>query len=288
MMTPDADIRGGIMWLASYPKSGNTWMRVFLENLFRNEPEPISINDFRVARYGDVEVAMYEHVTGRPFSELTDDDIHSLRYDCQKLLAQRPESSFVKTHNCIGDYNDKPLIYLNLTVGAIYVVRNVFDVAVSAARHFDASIDDTVEGLCREGMNTPTTAMAAFQVLNSWSTHYRSWNEVPGFEPLLVRYEDLRAKPLKTFGKVTRYLGLNTAPERIKRAIRFSSISELQKQESRTGFKERVRENQKFFHSGDVGGWRKHLEARHVARLIEANGEVLTKLGYLKSGKPVF
>lgn len=276
------------MWLASYPKSGNTWMRVFLENLFRNEPEPISINDFRVARYGDVEVAMYEHVTGRPFSELTDDDIHSLRYDCQKLLAQRPESSFVKTHNCIGDYNDKPLIYLNLTVGAIYVVRNVFDVAVSAARHFDASIDDTVEGLCREGMNTPTTAMAAFQVLNSWSTHYRSWNEVPGFEPLLVRYEDLRAKPLKTFGKVTRYLGLNTAPERIKRAIRFSSISELQKQESRTGFKERVRENQKFFHSGDVGGWRRHLEARHVARLIEANGEVLTKLGYLKSGKPVF
>lgn len=276
------------MWLASYPKSGNTWMRVFLENLFRNEPEPISINDFRVARYGDVEVAMYEHVTGRPFSELTDDDIHSLRYDCQKLLAQRPESSFVKTHNCIGDYNDKPLIYLNLTVGAIYVVRNVFDVAVSAARHFDASIDDTVEGLCREGMNTPTTAMAAFQVLNSWSTHYRSWNEVPGFEPLLVRYEDLRAKPLKTFGKVTRYLGLNTAPERIKRAIRFSSISELQKQESRTGFKERVRENQKFFHSGDVGGWRKHLEARHVARLIEANGEVLTKLGYLKSGKTVF
>lgn len=276
------------MWLASYPKSGNTWMRVFLENLFRNEPEPISINDFRVARYGDVEVAMYEHVTGRPFSELTDDDIHSLRYDCQKLLAQRPESSFVKTHNCIGDYNDKPLIYLNLTVGAIYVVRNVFDVAVSAARHFDASIDDTVEGLCREGMNTPTTAMAAFQVLNSWSTHYRSWNEVPGFEPLLVRYEDLRAKPLKTFGKVTRYLGLNTAPERIKRAIRFSSISELQKQESRTGFKERVRENQKFFHSGDVGGWRKHLEPRHVARLIEANGEVLTKLGYLKSGKPVF
>ena len=54
MLAPDSDIKGGIMWLASYPKSGNTWMRVFLENLFRNEPEPISINDFRVARYGDV------------------------------------------------------------------------------------------------------------------------------------------------------------------------------------------------------------------------------------------
>ena len=137
-------------------------------------------------------------------------------------------------------------------------------------------------------MNTPTTGMAAFQVLNSWSTHYRSWTSVPNFSPLVVRYEDLRAKPLKTFGKVTKYLGLDASPERIKKAIRFSSISELQKQESKSGFKERVRETQKFFHSGDVGGWRKHLDQRHVARLIEANGDTLKDLGYLKSGKPAF
>lgn len=279
---------GGIMWLASYPKSGNTWMRVFLENLFRNEAKPIDINDFRVARYGDVEVAMYEHFSGKPFAELTDEDIHALRFVSQKALAERPESTFVKTHNCIGDYMDKPLIYLNFTIGAIYVARNVFDVTVSAARHFDVTIDEAVEGLCREGMHTPTTGMAAFQILNTWSTHYRSWNQVPGFEPLLVRYEDLRAKPLKTFGKVAKYLNLDAGPDRIKKAIRFSSISELQKQEAKSGFKERVRDTQKFFHSGDVGGWRKHLEQRHVDRLIEAHHEVLTKLGYLRSGKPAF
>jgi hypothetical protein len=279
---------GGIMWLASYPKSGNTWMRVFLENLFRNEAKPIDINDFRVARYGDVEVAMYEHFSGKPFAELTDEDIHTLRFVSQKALAERPESTFVKTHNCIGDFMDKPLIYLNFTIGAIYVARNVFDVTVSASRHFDVTIDEAVEGLCREGMQTPTTGMAAFQILNSWSTHYRSWNEIPGFEPLLVRYEDLRAKPLKTFGKVAKYLKLDAGPDRIKKAIRFSNISELQKQEAKAGFKERVRDTQKFFHSGDVGGWRKHLEQRHVDRLIEAHHDVLTKLGYLRSGKPAF
>ena len=277
---------GGIMWLASYPKSGNTWMRIFLENLFRNEDAPVSINEFKVARYGDAEPAMYEYFSERSFSELSDDEIHDLRKVSQDYLANRPESSFVKTHNCVGDFKGKPLIYLNNTAGAIYVVRNVFDVVVSAKRHFNATLDETVDGVCRDSMHTPTTDMAAFQILNGWSNHYRTWTEIPGFEPLVVRYEDMVKKPLKTFTKVTKYLGLPAGPDRIKKAIRFSSMGELQKQEKTQGFRERVRSDQRFFHSGGVGGWRQHLSDDHVKRLISVHGETLKVLGYIRSGRP--
>jgi len=273
------------MWLASYPKSGNTWMRVFLENLFRNEAQPININDFKVARYGDAEPAMYAHFAGRAYEELSEDDILELRRVSQDWLANRPETSFVKTHSCVGDFNGKPLIYLNNTAGAIYVVRNVFDVVVSAHRHFGATLQEAVDGVCRESMHTPTGSQATFQILNTWSNHYRSWTSVPGFEPLVVRYEDLVKKPLKTFSKVVKYLNLPSGPDRIKRAIKFSSIGELQKQEQSAGFKERPEAAEKFFHSGETGGFRKHLTTAQIDQLTEAHQDVLKELGYLRSGR---
>jgi hypothetical protein len=278
---------GGILWLASYPKSGNTWVRIFIENLFRNAHAPASINDLKVVGFGDAHIPTYERLAMRRIGEMTDRELHALRESVQRDLANRDETSIVKTHNILDVHEGRPLIYPQYTMGGIYIVRNVFDVTVSIARHYNISVSDAVEAICAPGFRTPTTAAAVFQVLGRWCDHYRSWTALPQLSPLVLRYEDLRSKPFKTFGKVVKFLKLPADAERIKRAIRFSNFDEVSSQERAAGFKERVREDQVFFHSGRVGGWRDHLTDDLVGRLVDVHGEVLRELGYLdKQGRP--
>jgi hypothetical protein len=278
---------GGILWLASYPKSGNTWVRIFLENLFRDAARPVSINELNVVGFGDAHIPLYERIAGRPVAGMDDAALHALREPLQRHLANRPETSIVKTHNILADYEGRPLIHLAYSMGAIYIVRNVFDVTVSLARHYDRSVADTVEAICSPAMKTPTTAAAVFQILGPWWDHYRSWTTVPGFQPLVLRYEDMKAKPLKAFQKVVKFLNLPAGPDRVAKAVKFSSFEEVSRQERAAGFRERVREDHVFFHSGRVGGWRQHLSQDQVARLIDVHGEVLRELGYLdKQGRP--
>ncbi|MDF1791997.1 MAG: sulfotransferase domain-containing protein [Thalassobaculaceae bacterium] len=278
---------GGILWLASYPKSGNTWVRIFLENLFRNGTEPVSINELNVVSFGDAQRHLYQTLTDRPVDALSDLDLQRLRPALQRKLASRNETSIVKTHNRIGFVDDIPIISLDHTMGAIYVVRNVFDVAVSFAAHYNGTMEQVVDGLCRESMHTPTTQAAIVQYLGPWGEHYRGWTSVPGFQPLVLRYEDLRARPFKEFSRVVKFLNLPQNPERVKKAIRFSNFDEVSRQEKQGGFRERVRTDQTFFREGKVGGWRKQLSADHIARLIEAHGDVLRELRYIdKHGKP--
>ena len=278
---------GGILWLASYPKSGNTWVRIFLENLFRNGTAPVSINELNVVSFGDAQRHLYQSLTQRPIEELSDEELDRLRPVLQKKLAARPETSIVKTHNRIGYAGDIPIISLEETMGAIYVVRNVFDVAVSFAAHYNGTMEQVVDGLCRDSMHTPTTQAAIVQYLGPWGDHYRGWTGVPGFEPLVLRYEDLRAKPFKEFSRIVKFLKIPASPERIKKAIRFSNFEEVSRQEKQGGFRERVRADQTFFREGKVGGWRRSLSDDQVAQLIKVHGDVLRELKYIdKNGKP--
>lgn len=278
---------GGILWIASYPKSGNTWVRIFLENLFRDADRPVSINELNVVGFGDAHIPLYERIAGRPIAGMDDAALHALRAPIQQHLATRGETSIVKSHNLLGEFEGRPLIHLEHTMGAIYIARNVFDVTVSLARHYNLTVGDAVEAICSPAMRTPTTGAAVFQVLGRWCDHYRSWTGVPGFTPLVLRYEDMKTKPMKAFERVVRFLKLPAGRDRLARAVRFSSFEEVSRQERAGGFRERVREDQVFFHSGRTGGWRQHLTAEHVARLIEVHGDVLRELGYLdKQGRP--
>ena len=201
---------GGILWLASYPKSGNTWVRIFLENLFRNGTAPVSINELNVVAFGDAQRDLYQSLTDRPIDGMSDEELDRLRPLLQQTLASRPETAIVKTHNRIGFVGAVPLISMEHTMGAIYVVRNVFDVAVSFAAHYDGTMEQVVDGLCRDSMHTPTTGAAIVQYLGPWGEHYLSWTRgVAGFEPLVLRYEDLRARPFKEFSRIVKFLGLD-------------------------------------------------------------------------------
>ena len=277
----------GIIWLASYPKSGNTWVRAFLANYLQNRPEPVPINELVEFTIGDGYVIHYERLTGRPAEEISQQEFAQLRPRVHEHFAtSKGQTVFVKTHNLVGEAEGTALITPSATVGAIYILRNPLDVAVSYAHHFRVSLDEAVEILCAPDKVLPGTARALPHYLGSWSQHVLSWCRAPGLEPLVLRYEDLLTRPEQAFGAVARFLKLPDEPARLAKAVRFSAFDELSGQERAGAFRELPKgATTAFFRAGQAEAWREALSPAQVERMAEANGAVIDRqFGYLEAG----
>ena len=277
---------GGIIWLASYPKSGNTWLRIFLENLFRNTQSPADINELSVVKFSDNSFSLYETVSGKSLRNESDSNIHKLRNQVQKYMGSHSETVFAKTHNAVMNFENSPLIWLEHLAGVIYVIRNPLDMLISFSDHYNLTIDDTIEAISSPYHRINSTKKGIFQILGGWSNHYHSWFNVENLSPLCLRYEDMIQNPVKSFGKLTKFLGLPKDTPRLKRAIRHSSFQVVSKQETRSGFAEQSRAGHKFFRQGKVGSYRRVLSDDQIAKVIDNDGELMVEMGYLdKNGK---
>ncbi len=129
---------GSLVWLASYPKSGNTWMRLFLENYFRNGRQPANINEAWRFCYDESKPNWYEpYAGGRPTPDLSPEEIAGIRPRAQRDIANSvPGTIFVKTHNFMGEFDGHPLHNLQVTAGGIYIIRNPLDVVLDGPRSF--------------------------------------------------------------------------------------------------------------------------------------------------------
>lgn len=273
---------GKIIWLASYPKSGNTWLRAFLHNLLRNPDKPFDINKLTAFSLGDSMPQLYRRLDPRPPGELTPEEIARLRPGVHRLMTQSsPDNVFVKTHNALVEDFGVPMISLELTAGTIYVVRNPLDVAVSYTNHLGCTFDQTIELMGMSGTRTPSGATFVTEKLCSWSIHVESWTANPHRTLHVVRYEDMHVEPIKTFGGIARFLGLKPPRERLERAIRSSSFRVLQEQEKRHGFIERSPVAERFFRSGQAGEWRRTLSEAQVDRVIADHRAQMERFGYL-------
>ena len=273
----------GIIWLASYPKSGNTWVRAFLANYLADAKRPVTINDPPNFMLGDNFLIHYEKLSGKAAESLTPKELHDLRPKVHEWFAySRPDNVFVKTHNAVLRAAGQPLITPSATAGAIYMVRNPLDVAVSFAHHYQTSYDRAVESLCDEQYFLPAANGLLEQALSSWSRHVRSWTKAPALPLCTLRYEDLHRKPLEAFGSLVAFLQLPMDTERLARAVRFSTFKELEGQEKQDGFVEsRPDGKTPFFREGRVGAWRRHLTAAQTDCLIEAHRDVMEEMGYI-------
>jgi hypothetical protein len=276
---------GNIVWLASYPKSGNTWLRAFLANLVANRAEPVALND--LPRYAEDEANpdLFGALAGRPSSELGVDEIAALRPQVHAAIAQRARGMcFVKTHNMAGSFDGHPLHNWDVTAGAICVVRNPLDVAVSMTHHFGIDLDEAIERLGDENVATLNDAQFVTQILGSWSLHVKSWADIDNERFLVLRYEDLIGKPAKLFVKVAKLVGLGQDRARIERAIRHAGFQSLASMEKKHGFIEASDKGARFFRKGRINEWREALSREQVQRVVAAHREQMQRFGYVPAG----
>jgi sulfotransferase family protein len=281
---------GKILWLASYPRSGNTWLRAFLHNLFRNSDEPYDINRLQDFTLIDSDVRWYRALDPRPPAELTKEEVAALRPRAHAAMtAAFPDTVFVKTHSALVEDRGTPMITLEHTAGAIYVIRNPLDIAVSYSNHYGVSLDEAVAAMNRPGnQSIGNQENFVYELHGSWTEHVRSWTATPNPALHVVRYEDMACAPQRAFGSVVRFLGLQVTAARIAHAIEHSSFSVLREQELRKGFRERSRKSDSFFDSGQVGRGALVLAPSLIESLQTRHAEQMARFGYgPQSDKPV-
>jgi len=277
--------RSGIVWLASYPKSGNTWTRAFLHNLVHitsGEKRAQTINELDQFSVGSAGKPLFEEVVG---FELTDEhraEVAAARAKVQQNMADAVEGLiFVKTHQAIVIDREHPTINFAVTAGAIYIVRNPLDVAISYAHHLGKPIDFAIDFMNLKNAETAVTEKQVYEVYGSWSQHILSWTRKPHPAIYVMRYEDMLAQPQKTFGALARHLLFKPSDEQLADAIDRSSFERLREQEEKAGFKERPDEAERFFRDGRADQWKEVLTPAQIARIVEAHKEQMERFGYL-------
>jgi hypothetical protein len=274
----------GIIWLASYPKSGNTWVRMFLENLLGESDDPIDINARKNYGTGDSLAIWYSRFTDKPIAILDRAAVDVLRPRVHQFLTTLSVGAVViKTHNALIEENGVPLISPEYTAGAIYLVRNPLDVSLSSAHHFGITINRAIRSMANRRAATSTSAAQVYSVYSSWSEHVESWTATPHPGLLVVRYEDMLDEPDETFGRIARHVGKGEDPGAVARAHEHTQIDRQKGQESGKRFNEAVK-GRSFFRDGRAEQWRTKLSRSQVQRIMRDHGATMARLGYIPEG----
>jgi len=272
-----------ISWLASFPKSGNTFVRTLVSAYMHNGY--LDLNRIDCTR-GDSAKSYLLQAVPLPHNEMGNRGTWLMRpAQLVHSMIGRMDPKLMKTHFA----NLKPeglpaFIPPELTKRAIYIVRDPRSVVLSFSKYYSKSIPRTLEMMAHhdltigggsESEQTPT-------MVSSWSNHVRSWIGNSGDYPfLLVRYEDLVDDTAGSLKEIIEFLELEYDEDRANRAIEATQLSRLSREEKENGFKENLKpENGQFFGEGGTR-WQDELGARYVKEIERDHGEVMEQIGYL-------
>lgn len=277
---------GNIVWLASYPKSGNTWLRIFLTKLMSGAGQPVSIN--RLLGNGAGERTVFDALTGIDSSNLFPEEADRMRPELYKRISREAgDFHWMKVHDAYRYAPGKqPIFPPEVTRCTIYIVRNPLDVVPSFAHHMAWDIDQAIDNLNndRYAINSETENITSHlsQQLSSWSENVMSWLNAPcGMNVHVMRYEDMKKSPFAAFSKAVSAMGIAKTEEEILRALEFSSFASLKEMESRVGFREKPAHAHTFFRDGKTGGWRNALTPMQVEKVILKHKDAMQLFGYL-------
>lgn len=294
------------IWLASYPKSGNTWLRMLIANLSAKDGKPVDIND--LPGRGGIASARgpFDHITLIDSGLLSFEEIDNLRPSVYEELARgaqddeydsapgQPPVRFVKCHDAYTRTpNGEPLLGGARGAGAaILIVRDPRDVAPSLASHNHSSIDDAIAFMSERhatfcGRKTDRQYNQLRQQLTDWSGHVAGWLQQTDIPVHLVRYEDMQTDTPAVLTRVLAFAQFSAGAGEIDAAVRHANFSELQGQEKDKGFREAPRPHAggNFFRRGITGAWRDELTAEQAARIERDHGPMMRRLGYALSNE---
>ncbi len=257
-----------IIWLASYPKSGNTWIRSLLAHYFMPKGAAPDINNLRQFTTGDGRADFYAKASGGEYKAGSIEDWVRVRGKALRLIAaSKPNHHFVKTHCQAVEFMGEPLIPSDVTAAAIYILRNPFDVALSYTRHASSDVDTVIERMgARE--NIMGSPQHIYDMLGRWDDHIDTWVNSKGLAVHVVRYEDLLKRPGPTMRHLLDgFLKVKVDAPKLAYAIKSTSFEAMRRQEAKLGFRERPPSMAQFFARGQAGVWRDEMTPAQVARV---------------------
>lgn len=268
-----------ITWLASYPKSGNTWVRLLL-TAYRNG----GVVD--IDKVDATDADNYEYFT-RAVCPL---DLSDVSYGTKLLLrpaallhqlassAKRP--LILKTHHCNGTpVGLAPLIPPALTERAIYIVRDPRDVALSFSRHLGQDLDTVITNMSEPAYGLGKDNEVPHHI-SSWSLNIKTWMKEEDFPVLLVKYEDLCDNTEGQLKRILDFCDLEIDDDRIRAAVNACNIDKIRDQEIRHGFKESPPESDSLFFFKGGSQWLEHMSLEHIQRIQRDHSEAMRILGY--------
>ena len=277
----------GIIWLASYPKSGNTWIRAVLTSLLQHGGGPVDLNDLVGGPTASARKE-FEDEIGIDSSDLTNDECDLLRRDFYAKLGQSSgELIFKKIHDAYSILPDgKAMIPKTGAAGVIYLVRNPLDIAVSFAEHSNTDDVDFViatmanpEQILSKGNHSKPGPLMREKLLG-WSNHVLGWTTQTNIPVVVARYEDMVLNPFKTMSTTLNHFGDLFDSAIMKRAIENTSFSKLQKAEDDQGFRERRYADVTFFRKGKILSCLNTLSEDQVKAIITAHKSTMQRIGY--------
>jgi len=276
-----------ILWLASYPKSGNTLLRSILTSLIYTEDGNVDfgkllyIENFPAARYYEKFNTKYENIN----------DVYKSSLQIQKKINKEKKLKIFKTHSSRCIVNEHPFTDNQNTIGTIYVVRDPRDVLVSSSVYFNISFEETKNTMFKKELiitnvegNKPISSL-----VSSWSDHYNSWVKY-NKNILLIKYENLILnKELEIFRIINFINGFkkfHIPEQKIKNVINSSSFYNMSNMEKKGLFKENSKDKNgnpiRFFNNGKIGNWKENVDEKIIKNIEKIFYNEMLELGYIE------
>ena len=276
-----------IIWIASYPKSGNTYIRSFIASYYFSKKGKFDFDLLlNILQFPSIKFSKKNIYSEK---EASDSWIYS-----QNQFFPKDKIHFIKTHNTLEKFNDNEFTTSNQTLGAIYVVRDPRNLISSLTHHYSLSYDQAYLKLFDENASllekSTDNDHSNFTFLGSWSSHYKSWKNSKKFKILFIKYEDLERNKYKTFKSIVSFIdGLKKEKSSINEkkllnSINSTNFTNLRNKEEIEGFEESVYSNygkkKRFFNLGFNNRWQKILPKDILDKINNTLQNELNDLGY--------
>ncbi len=275
-----------LIWISSYPKSGNTWLRILLDSVLLYDGNSVDINQIKTAGRRIINRQSFDQFLEFESGELTPEEIifYKQKYYLDYGL-KATEDVYVKTHEANWKINNKLcLIPEEVTKLSIYMVRNPLDIVTSLATYFNVSTDEAIEVLA----NPDYTLFGHDQGIRQnvpvkvgdWSSNVSSWLNSKELPLVLIKYEDLLDKPVEVLSTLLQRMNKPVNHKLISKAVESHRFERLANQEVSNGFIERPRKTDKFFRKGKSESWKEELSTAQIDQVLKTHHKVMTQLGY--------
>ena len=285
-----------IIWIASYPKSGNTWLRSLLCAYFFSKNGIFNFN----------QLSNIQQFACKIFkAEDNNDTNHQSRISknwirTQEFINNDKKIHLLKTHNAMCTINGNSFTNKVNTLGCIYVVRDPRNVITSISNHYNIELPEALDFIKNKKKiifpqkrylsQENSTDSKDFNFLSSWSDHYLSWKNIKVFPVKIIKYEDLESDVYSTFlsslNFLSKFMNFEIDNRRIKKCIDSTSFEKLREMEDNEGFNETPDSGEKikkkkFFHLGKKNNWRTLLNKKLSQDIVKHFNKEMKNLGYL-------